>query len=67
MTFWERCGYNDAYPKKKNIREIEQIDKLYYDYHFNSDVKKNGDEMKHVKISKRYAKVVALVQKYMQK
>jgi adenosine deaminase len=67
LTYWDRCGINEIYPQTGCKRNSKVVNRLYYEYHFNSNVKKKGDEIKRFEIKNEYIKVVDSVQKYYQK
>lgn len=62
LSFWEKCRLNDYSPKLKNIRNKYEIIRLYYEYHFNPQVKNTGNEMTQFEITKPYIKLVEDVQ-----
>ncbi|MBN1968835.1 MAG: hypothetical protein JXR48_11865 [Candidatus Delongbacteria bacterium] len=72
LTYWDRSGYNYNYPNDKNqingydIRKNEVVSKLYFNYHFNPNVKKKGSEMTEYKIDSDYIDAVIKIQKAMQ-
>ncbi|PKG51036.1 hypothetical protein [Olleya sp. 1-3] len=67
ITYWERCRINHFYPKRGSIRKDEKTKFLYQQYHFNSEVKKKGKDIKQFEITASYVKLVTLVQKEYQK
>lgn len=67
LTFWDRCGINISYPQKNHIREDEKASFLYYSYHFNPEIKKNGAKIEEFTIEDSYIEVVKKVQKKIQK
>lgn len=67
LTYWQRCGRNDAYPKEGNIRNDKNITCIYHQYHFNPVVKKIGMEKEEFPVEKNYARAVSVIQKEMQK
>jgi adenosine deaminase len=67
LTFWDSCGLNEVYPSKGCKRISETVNRLYYEYHFNSEIKKQGEEIKRFEIKSEYIKVVNAVQKCFQK
>lgn len=61
LTFWERCGINDGAlfdAARKNV----DAKKIYFFYHFDSDVKKRGSESEEFKISSEYIKLISDLQ-----
>ncbi|UPQ76746.1 hypothetical protein [Chryseobacterium nepalense] len=62
FTYWERCRINEEYPKNKNIRNNIDIKALYKEYHFNSNIKKAGLQIKQFEISHAYMELVEAVQ-----
>lgn len=65
ITYWERCRLNEGNIKLNNLRKRQEIARLYYEYHFNPDVKTKGAEMKQFEVSNSYIQLVEDVQKCM--
>lgn len=66
LTYWERCRINEEYPVNKNIRKNLDVKYLYQQYHFNSDIKKAGQNIKQFEVTHAYMELVEAVQFKMQ-
>lgn len=58
---------NHKFPTNYEIRYIPEVAALYYLYHFNRNVRREGKKPIEVTINKQYIKAVAEIQKQMQK
>lgn len=58
---------NRKFPVTYNIREIPEVFLLYYNYHFNKMVRKEGEKRIEIKVRPFYVEGVKAVQKEMQK
>jgi exonuclease V gamma subunit len=67
LTYWQRCGQNDTYPRDKNRRKDKNITCIYHQYHFNPGVKQKGMEKEEFPVEKSYVRAVSVIQKEMQK
>lgn len=67
ITFWDRCAKNETYPFPGYQRDNKIVNKLYYLYHFDPDVKRRGNKIQEFYVSNEYIKAVALIQKEFQK
>lgn len=65
LTYWERCRINEIPSIVKNVRSNVDVKFLYQQYHFNSDIKKQGKMIKQLEISHDYILLVEAVQKSM--
>lgn len=65
--FWQRCAKNELYPGKRVNRNDNIVNKLYYHYHFNTKVKKNGYKMKRFVVEQDYINIVTDVQRCYQR
>lgn len=65
LTYWERCGINEHYPRNKNIRENKDCKLLIQAYHFNPKIKKAGLMMKQFEITHAYKELVEAIQHHM--
>lgn len=63
---WNYHAINREFPRNYSIRYNQEVAYLYYLYHFNSDIKKAGDEMIEVQVNPAMIKVTKLLQKKMQ-
>ncbi len=63
---WDYCSINREYPANYKIRYDEEIAYIYYLYHYNTKVKKEGDKMMEVHVNPVIIKAVEAVQKRMQ-
>ncbi len=63
----EEYRVNFHYLKDFQKREMPEAAFLYYMYHFNEGVRKEGEKTKEVLVSENYVKAVAAIQKVMQK
>ncbi|MFD2556034.1 amidohydrolase family protein [Sphingobacterium tabacisoli] len=64
-TYWDRCQLNNCNPKLNALRNREEIVRLYYEYHYNHDVKVKGEEIKQFEITIPYLKLVHDIQSKM--
>lgn len=67
ITFWSKSGLNHRYPVEGAKRKSKLVNKLYYHYHFNPEVKKRGAEIYEFKVPLDYIKVVQEIQKCFQR
>lgn len=65
ITYWQRCALNNSHYKLNSIRKREEISRLFFEYHYNPNVKNKGHEMKQFEITSSYIKLVTDVQKAM--
>lgn len=63
---WDYCSVNREYPINYKIRYDKEIAYLYYLYHYNPAVKREGDEMMEVHVNPVLIRAVEAVQKRMQ-
>lgn len=56
---------NVKFPKNPNIRKNKDVTRLYYEYHYNYEVRKRGMESIEVEISNSYIKLVEEIQSRM--
>ena len=63
---WDNYAINKEFPLDYKIRYKPEVAMLYYAYHYNSGVKKVGDEMIEVRIHPSYIKAVQKIQHKMQ-
>lgn len=66
ITFWQRCALNETYPNMGSKRKVGTVNLLYSLYHFDTEAKKKGSEIKRFEVKKEYIKVVETVQKHFQ-
>lgn len=66
MSLYERNAVNRKFPEKFDIRKQSVVSLLYYYYHFNSNVRREGNRPIEKKIDEEYIKGVHAVQKAMQ-
>ncbi|MDE7322637.1 MAG: hypothetical protein K2N73_07850 [Lachnospiraceae bacterium] len=59
----KRYEFNDKV--NDSIRKNDKFRKLYYDYHYNENVRKKGDEMEELKVDYRYADIIYQLQEKM--
>lgn len=64
-NFWMRCGLN-KHPESIAARREKDAIALYLDYHYNSDVKKNGVEFIEFCISNEYIGLIEQIQQKIQ-
>lgn len=64
LLYWDRCSLRNL--DDPNIRNNKIITKLYYLYHYDSNVKFYGSAEECFKVSSIYIKAVKQIQKYMQ-
>ena len=57
---------NTNFPKRQNDRYIQEVGVLYYYYHFNANVRTEGDKPIEIKVKKEYIDCIKAVQKVMQ-
>lgn len=62
LTYWDSCGLNIHAPNLKSIRNRYETSRLYYEYHYNPEVKNKGNEVKQFEITSGYIKLVQDVQ-----
>lgn len=67
ITFWSKSGVNWRYPVEGAKRESPVVNKLYYHYHFDPEVKAKGAEIVEFKVLPDYIRLVAEVQKCFQR
>ncbi len=65
ITYWERCRLNDCQISLENLRNRDEIARLYFEYHYNAGVKNTGNEIKQFEITSGYTSLVEDVQKCM--
>lgn len=65
-TEWDESGINKVFPENYRIRYNPEASYLYHTYHFNEQVKKEGNQRKEIKINPCIIKAVKVVQKRMQ-
>jgi hypothetical protein len=65
IDYWERCRLNDCDYKLKQLRNRREVVRLYYEYHYNPQVKNIGNEIKQFEITDSYTKLVMAIQKRM--
>lgn len=63
---WDRSMTNSQYPKRFNIRYIPECSMIYYYYHYNIDIKREGARNITTDIHGSYIQGVKAVQKAMQ-
>jgi len=66
-SFDREWRINRKFPEKQKNREREEVGELYYLYHYDWDVRKNGGKSIQKYVSPLYVEGVAAVQKAMQK
>ena len=66
MTALETNAVNYSFPKNFDVRKKDEVSMLYYFYHYNKEVRKEGKKIVHIKVDHKYIKAVELVQKAMQ-
>jgi adenosine deaminase len=64
-TYWDRCGLNNCDIKLTGLRHREEIVRLYYEYHYNKQIRIKGEETKQFEITKSYIELVRDVQSKM--
>jgi len=67
LTYWERCRLNKMNSKLDSLRKRIEIAQLYFEYHYNPNVKNIGTEIKQFEITPEYIKLVEDVQEKMLK
>jgi Adenosine deaminase len=67
LTYWSKCGINENYPYKGCKREVPEVNRLYYEYHYNRKIKERGEQMFPFEIKKEYIELVEAVQECYQK
>lgn len=65
ICYWDRCKINNLIDD--SIRNNINCAYIYYNYHFNTKVKKAGAEQHEFSVSKAYVKAVKEIQKKMQR
>lgn len=65
-TEWEEYGINKIFPENYRIRYNPEAAYLYHTYHFNEQVKKEGNQRKEIKVNPCIIKAVKEVQRHMQ-
>lgn len=65
ICYWDRCKINNSVPD--SIRNNRNCAYLYYNYHYNFEVKKAGAEQYNFKVPKAYVRAAEKIQKRMQK
>ncbi|MFR4233059.1 MAG: hypothetical protein ACLT2N_06820 [Roseburia faecis] len=63
---WERYDINKVFPENYRIRYNPEAAYLYYCYHYNIEIKKEGNKRKEIKVNPCIIKAVYAVQKKMQ-
>ncbi len=58
---------NRSFPKEQNKRYLQEHALLYYYYHFNKDVRREGNKTIEIKIEKCYIECVKMIQYELQK
>ncbi len=67
ITYWQRCGKNEEFPKGNGQRHNADANFLYHSYHFNAMAKNEGTKIKQFIVTPTYIKLVAEVQERMLK
>lgn len=65
-TAYGRNAVNEQFPENFGIRYNSEVAMLYHFYHYNSDVRREGQKIIDVKVSEGYVKAVEQVQKALQ-
>ena len=65
-TIYGRNAVNEHFPEDFTIRYNSEVAMLYHFYHYNSDVRREGQKIKEFKVSGTYIKAVEQVQKALQ-
>lgn len=65
-TEWDEYAINKKFPKNYMMRYNSEEAYLYYLYHYNREVKQEGNKKKEIKVHPRLIEAVAEVQKNMQ-
>ena len=65
-TEWDEYAINKKFPKNYMMRYNSEEAYLYYLYHYNKDIKTEGNKKKEIKVNPRLIEAVAEVQKNMQ-
>lgn len=63
---WEKYDINKVFPENYKIRYNPEAAYLYYSYHYNPDIKAEGNTRKEIKINPCIIKAACAVQKKMQ-
>ena len=66
-TLETRARVNNVFPKKFDIRYNPEVFLLNYYYHYNNDIRQEGNKRIEVIVKPDYIRVVAMIQKEMQK
>lgn len=62
IRYWDRCAINTTNYKFDLLRSRKEICFLYYEYHFNNEIKSRGKEIKQFNITNGYIKLLKDVQ-----
>ena len=65
-TIYGRNAVNENFPVNFTIRHNSEVAMLYHYYHYNSNVRREGQRVIDIKVNERYIKAVAQVQKALQ-
>lgn len=65
ITFWDRCGLNNTNKEFRAARSCLTSRELYRAYHFDTEVKKRGQENEIFKVKHEYALLIYNIQKAM--
>lgn len=57
---------NEKFPEQYSLRNINEISRIYFEYHFNPRVRRRGSITVQCTVTKNYAKAVKSIQKAMQ-